>query len=73
MLDKLMFQRKLMQGIRIILDFTKQDPSLLVRIRILSSSTKNSKKNLDSYCFVILYDFLSLKNNVNAPSNVICN
>jgi hypothetical protein len=29
---------------------------------------KNSKKNLDSYCFVTLLDFLSLKNDVNVPS-----
>jgi hypothetical protein len=34
----------------------------------LLSSYKNSKKNLDSYCFVILFDFLSLKNDVNLPS-----
>jgi hypothetical protein len=26
---------------------------------------KNSKENLNSYCFVLLYDFLSLKNDVN--------
>ncbi len=29
---------------------------------------KNSKKNLDSYYFVTLLDFLSLKNDVNVPS-----
>jgi hypothetical protein len=34
----------------------------------LSSSCKNSKKNLDSYYFVTLFDFLSLKNDVNVPS-----
>jgi hypothetical protein len=28
----------------------------------------SSKKNLDSYCFVTSLDFLSLKNDVNAPS-----
>jgi hypothetical protein len=33
-----------------------------------SSSCKNSKKNLDSYYFVTLFDFLSLKNDVNVPS-----
>jgi hypothetical protein len=34
-----------------------------------SGSSKNSKKNIDSYCFVTsLYDFLSLKNDVNVPS-----
>jgi hypothetical protein len=30
------------------------------------SSSKNSKKNIDSYSF--FYDFLSLKNDVNVPS-----
>ncbi len=35
------------------------------------SSYKNSKKNLDSYYFVTLLDFLSLKNDVNVPSNII--
>ncbi len=39
-----------------------------IRIRILLSSCKNSKKNLDSYYFVTLFDFLSLKNDVNVPS-----
>jgi hypothetical protein len=34
-------------------------------IRILLSLSKNSKKNLDSYCFVTFFDFLSLKNDVN--------
>ncbi len=37
-------------------------------IRILLSSCKNSKKNLDSYYFVTPFDFLSLKNDVNVPS-----
>jgi hypothetical protein len=39
-----------------------------VWIRILLSTCKNSKKNLDSYQFVTLFDFLSLKNDVNVPS-----
>ncbi len=39
-----------------------------IRIRILLSSCKNSKKNLDSYYLVTLFDFLSLKNDVNVPS-----
>ncbi len=39
-----------------------------VWIRILLSSCKNNKKNLESYYFVTLFDFLSLKNNVNVPS-----
>jgi hypothetical protein len=44
---------------------------LWIRIRILLSSCKNNKKNLESYYFVTLFDFLSLKNNVNVPSK--CN
>ena len=39
-----------------------------IRIRILLLSCKNSKKNLDSYYFVTLFDFLSLKNDVNVAS-----
>ncbi len=38
-----------------------------VRIRILLSPSKNSNKNLDSYC-EFFWDFLSLKNYVNVPS-----
>jgi hypothetical protein len=34
------------------------DPSIIMQ---------NSKKNLDSYYFVTLFDFLSLKNYVNVP------
>ena len=41
------------------------DPAL---DRILLSSFKNSKKNLDSYYFVTLFEFLSLKNYVNVAS-----
>ncbi len=37
---------------------------ILLWIRILLSSCKNSKKNLDSYHFGTLFDFLSLKNDV---------
>jgi hypothetical protein len=33
-----------------------------------SINMQNSKKNLDSYYFVALFDFLSLKNDVNGPS-----
>jgi hypothetical protein len=34
-----------------------------------SGSSKISKKNLDSYCFVTFYDFLSFKNvNVSSKS-----
>jgi hypothetical protein len=39
-----------------------------IRIWILLSSCKNSKKNLDSYYFVTLFDYLSLKKDVNVPS-----
>jgi hypothetical protein len=38
------------------------------RIRILLSLSKYSKKNLDFYCFVTSFDFLSLKNDVKVPS-----
>jgi hypothetical protein len=38
-----------------------------IRIRILLSC-KNSRKNLDSYYFVTLFDFLYLKNDVNVAS-----
>jgi len=38
------------------------------RIRILISSCQNSKKNLDSYYFVTLLTFLSLKSDVKIPS-----
>jgi hypothetical protein len=36
------------------------DPSIIKQ--------KKSKKNLDSNCFVTLYDFLPLKNDVNVAS-----
>jgi hypothetical protein len=41
---------------------------LWIRIWILLSSCKNSKKNLDSYNFMTLFDFSSLKNDVNVAS-----
>jgi hypothetical protein len=34
-------------------------------IRVLLSPCKNNKKNLESYYFVTVFDFLSLKNNVS--------
>jgi hypothetical protein len=40
----------------------------MIRIWILLSSCKNSKKNLDSFYFVTLFDFLSLKKDVNVSS-----
>ncbi len=48
-----------------------QDPDPLVRDMDPDpdpSIMQNSKKNLDSYYFVTLFDFLSLKNDVNVPS-----
>ncbi len=42
-----------------------------IRIRLLLSSCKNSKKNLDSYYFVTLFDFLSSKKDVNVSSKSI--
>ncbi len=36
------------------------DPSIIMQ--------NNGKKNLDSYYFMTLFDFLSLKNDVNVPS-----
>jgi hypothetical protein len=33
-----------------------------------SITKQNNKKNIDSYCFVTSYYFLSLKNDVNVPS-----
>ena len=41
---------------------------ILLWIRILLLLCKNSKRNLDSYYFVILFEFLSLKNDVNVAS-----
>ncbi len=39
-----------------------------IRIRIPLSSSKNSKKNFDFYCFATFFDFLFLKNDINLPS-----
>jgi hypothetical protein len=47
------------------------DRSLFVRIRILSSKSKKSKKNLDFYNFLPLFGFLLLKTDVNVPSKAI--
>jgi hypothetical protein len=44
------------------------DPDPALDPSILLSSCKNNKKNLESYYLVTLFDFLSLKNNVNVPS-----
>ncbi len=46
----------------------KSEVWIRIRIWMLLSSCKNSKKNLDSYYFVTLFDFLSLKKDVNVPS-----
>jgi hypothetical protein len=49
--------------------------SVWIRTRILLSTSKNRKKNLDSYCFVTSFDFISLKNDVPVPvifpSNIV--
>jgi hypothetical protein len=37
-------------------------------LALLLSSSKNSKKKLDSYCSVASFGFLSLKNDVDVPS-----
>jgi len=39
-----------------------------IRIRILISSSKISKKNLDSYCFVTSFLILIYENAVHVPS-----
>jgi hypothetical protein len=44
------------------------DPALDPDPSIVISSCKNNKKNLESYYLVTLFDFLSLKNNLNVPS-----
>ncbi len=44
------------------------DPDPALDPGILLSSCKNSKKTFDSYFFVTLFDFLSLKNDVNLAS-----
>ncbi len=45
--------------IHMFLGLPDPDPSIIMQ---------NSKKNLDSCYFVTLFDFLSLKNDVNVPS-----
>jgi hypothetical protein len=40
----------------------------MIRIRFLLSSGKKSRETLDSCFFVLLYDFLSLENDVNVAS-----
>jgi hypothetical protein len=52
--------------IRMFLDLLDPDPDQDPDPSIIKKK-KNSKKNLDSYCFVTFYDFLSLKNDVNVP------
>jgi hypothetical protein len=55
--------------IHLYLGFPDPHPDLLEKqIRILPLSRKNSKKNIDSYCFVTSLIFLSLKNYINVPS-----
>jgi hypothetical protein len=49
---------------------TDMDPDSLIwiRIRILLSSSKNSKKSLDSYCLVTSFGPFAFENDVNVPS-----
>jgi hypothetical protein len=41
---------------------------LIVKASVTYPDSKNSKENLDFYCFVTFLDLLSLKNDVNVPS-----
>jgi hypothetical protein len=43
-------------------------PEVRIWIRILLSSSKNSKKNIDSYCYVTSLWLFTLKNDVNVLS-----
>ncbi len=60
--------------IHMFLGLPDPDPDPLVRgmdpdwIRILPSSSKNSKKNFYSYCFVTIFGLFILENEVNVPS-----
>ncbi len=44
------------------------DPDPTSAPDLQSVPSKNSKKNLDSYCFVTSCGLLSLKNDINVPS-----
>jgi hypothetical protein len=48
------------------LGLSDPDPSFFVQIQILPS--KKSKKNLDSTILFLLFDFFSMKTDVNVPS-----
>jgi hypothetical protein len=54
------------------LGFPDPDPSVRgmdrIWIRILLSTIKNSKRNLDSYCFVTSFGLFIFKNNENVLS-----
>jgi hypothetical protein len=51
------------------IEFLKKCQNHWTLIRILLSSSKSSKKNLDSYCFVTSFGlFFSLKNDVTEPA-----
>ncbi len=49
----------------------RAESEVRIQIRILSSSSKNNKKNLYLYCFLTSYDFLSLKNDGKVISKEI--
>ncbi len=47
--------------LRVSSSFQGPDPQVLSRIRILLSSSKNKKKNLDSYCFVTSFGIFNFE------------
>jgi hypothetical protein len=51
--------------IRMCLDLTDPNPALFVRIRMLSPSSIIKRKTVISTVLLLLYNFLSLKNDVN--------
>ncbi len=51
------------------LNLPDPDPLADIRIRILLSSAKIVRKNIDSICLWLLYDCLSLKNDVKTLKN----
>ncbi len=53
-----------MSATQCVVDLPDPDPSLFVRIRIIPSLSKNRKKTLIYTVLCLLYDFLSLKNDV---------
>jgi hypothetical protein len=50
--------------VRMVLGLLDPDPLLRGTDRDPSFIKQNSKKNIDSYCFVTFFDFLTLENDV---------